>query len=148
MKVKTRERYRIIGGDYSAQEPRLTAFMSQDPEMLKAYAEGKDLYAVIAQAMFNNNYEDNLEFYQEGVVVDQGGQKTVSGSGKTTEIECDGSFEAPDYYLIDTPAGKKALKALKPGDKFLASGEEKTVTKTEKKEQLNEISHKLQIFFE
>ena len=59
--LNTRTRFKIIGSDYSAQEPRLTAFMSQDPEMLKAYEEGKDLYCVIAASMFDNKYEENLE---------------------------------------------------------------------------------------
>ena len=31
--------------------------------MIKAYAEGKDLYGVIASMCFHNNYEDNLEFH-------------------------------------------------------------------------------------
>lgn len=66
MKIKTRTRYRIIGSDYSAQEPRLTTFMSKDPNMYKAYLEGKDLYCVIAQNIFHNKYEDNLEFWPEG----------------------------------------------------------------------------------
>ena len=35
--------------------------MADDPAMKQAYAEGKDLYCVIASKVFNNNYEDNLE---------------------------------------------------------------------------------------
>ena len=59
---KATDGYRIIGGDFSAQEPRLTAFMSQDKSMLKAYEEGKDLYAVIASLSFGVPYEQCLEF--------------------------------------------------------------------------------------
>ena len=77
--VKTRTRYKIVGSDYSAQEPRLTAFMSQDPAMMKAYEEGRDLYAVIAQSAFNNNYEDNLEFYPEGTEIELDGKKIICG---------------------------------------------------------------------
>ena len=33
--------------------------------MIDAYMKGQDLYAVIAQSAFDNNYEDNLEFYPE-----------------------------------------------------------------------------------
>ena len=66
IKINTRTRYKIIGSDYSAQEPRLTAFVSQDQTMIDAYMKGQDLYAVIAQSAFDNNYEDNLEFYPEG----------------------------------------------------------------------------------
>ena len=59
---KASDGYRIIGSDYSAQEPRLTAFMSQDESMLNAYKEGKDLYAVIASLSFGVPYEKCLEF--------------------------------------------------------------------------------------
>ena len=81
-RLKTRCNYRIVGGDFSAQEqlePRLTAFMSQDPAMIKAYAEGKDLYSVIASMSFNRKYEDCLEFYPEGTEIEFEGQRVVCG---------------------------------------------------------------------
>lgn len=71
--------YKIIGADYSAQEPRLTAFYSQDENMINAYKEGRDLYAVIASMSFDRKYEDCLEFYPEGTVIDYEGQKVVCG---------------------------------------------------------------------
>lgn len=77
--LKTRTIYRIIGGDFSAQEPRLTAFMSQDPAMIKAYQEGKDLYSVIASMSFDRKYEDCLEFYPEGTKVVVDGKEVIAG---------------------------------------------------------------------
>lgn len=77
--IHIRTRYKIIGSDFSAQEPRLTAFMSQDPAMLKAYEDGLDLYCVIAASMFDNNYEDNLEFYPEGKEIEVDGKKVICG---------------------------------------------------------------------
>ena len=71
--------YMLVGGDFSAQEPRLTSFYSQDDNMLKAYEEGKDLYAVIASAAFDNRYEDNLEFYPEGTEITFEGKKVICG---------------------------------------------------------------------
>ena len=59
---KARDGYRIIGSDYSGQEPKITAHMSQDEHMIKAYQEGKDLYAVIASLSFNKPYEECLEY--------------------------------------------------------------------------------------
>ena len=56
----------MLGSDFSAQEPRLLATYSQDRSMIDAYNEGKDLYAVIAQKVYKNNYEDNLEHYPDG----------------------------------------------------------------------------------
>ena len=54
--------YTMLGSDYSQQEPRLLAYYSQDNNMIDAYKNGKDLYAVIASRIYHNNYEDNLEF--------------------------------------------------------------------------------------
>ena len=47
--------------------------------MKQAYADGKDLYCVIASKVFNNNYEDNLEFYAEGSVITLDGKEVVCG---------------------------------------------------------------------
>ena len=77
--INTQTRYKIVGSDYSAQEPRLTAFVSQDQKMIDAYMNGQDLYAVIAQSAFHNAYEDNLEFYPEGTVIEENGKQIVCG---------------------------------------------------------------------
>ena len=53
----------FVGGDISQQEPKITAHISLDENMLQVYEEGKDIYASIAQSIYNNNYEDNLEFF-------------------------------------------------------------------------------------
>lgn len=79
LSIDVETNYKLIGGDYSAQEPRLTAFYSQDPNMIQAYKDGKDLYAVIASMSFDRKYEDCLEFYPEGTVIDFEGQKVVCG---------------------------------------------------------------------
>lgn len=47
--------------------------------MLKAYKDKKDLYAVIAQSVYENNYEDNLEFYPSGKEIIHEGKKVVCG---------------------------------------------------------------------
>ena len=54
--------YVLLSSDYSQQEPKLTAYISQDPNMLKAFAEGKDIYATIASLAFNRPYEECMEF--------------------------------------------------------------------------------------
>lgn len=56
------EGYYLISGDFKQQEPRVLAHLSQDPEMIKAYADGKDLYSWIASVVYNKPYEDCLEF--------------------------------------------------------------------------------------
>lgn len=53
--------------------------MSQDPAMIKAYNEGKDLYSVIASMSFNRKYEDCLEFYPEGTELIVDGKPIIAG---------------------------------------------------------------------
>lgn len=76
--------YRIIGADFSQQEPKLTAHYSQDENMINAYLEGKDLYAIIASKSFNAAYDDCLEFYPEGTEIEFEGKKIICG--KKTHI--------------------------------------------------------------
>lgn len=58
--------YVFIGSDYSQQEPKLLATFCQDENMMNAYHEKKDLYATMAASVYNNKYEDNLEFFSDG----------------------------------------------------------------------------------
>lgn len=54
--------YVMLSSDYSQQEPRLTAFVSQDDGLITAFKEGRDAYASIASLAFNMPYEKCLEF--------------------------------------------------------------------------------------
>lgn len=55
--------YVMLSSDYSQQEPKITAFVSQDPHMVKAFKDGQDIYASIASLSFNMPYEKCLEFH-------------------------------------------------------------------------------------
>ena len=77
--IKTKTPYKIVGADYSAQEPRLVSFYSNEEAMINAYLEGRDLYAVIASMSFDKPYEDCLEFYPEGTKIIYEGQEVVTG---------------------------------------------------------------------
>lgn len=55
----------FIGGDFSTQEPKMTAYLARDKKMLKVFEEGKDIYASIAQSIFGTKYEENLEFFDK-----------------------------------------------------------------------------------
>lgn len=77
--INTRTQYKIVGSDFSAQEPRLTAFYSQDENMINAYIEGRDLYSVIASMSFDRKYEDCLEFYPQGTKVIVDGKEVTAG---------------------------------------------------------------------
>lgn len=100
----------------------MTTFLSGDKTMYEAYNHGKDLYAMIAQSAYHNNYEDNLEFYVPGKVVDVDGKSVVSGSGKEFAIKTnDNDAIIVKYYeLLETTDGDIAAKDLKIGDKIIS----------------------------
>jgi len=57
--------YVMMSSDYSQQEPKLTAFCSGEPSMIKAFVDGKDIYATIASIAYGVPYEQCLEFHPE-----------------------------------------------------------------------------------
>lgn len=57
--------YVMLSSDYSAQEPRLTAYVGSEEKMIKAFQENRDVYATIASVAFNVPYEQCLEFHPE-----------------------------------------------------------------------------------
>lgn len=62
----------LMSADYSQQEPKVMTQMCGDEKMLKAYKEGKDLYAEIAALSFNTTYENCLEFRPDGTTNPEG----------------------------------------------------------------------------
>lgn len=68
----------MVGADFSQQEPRLLAWYAQDPHMIEAYMQKKDLYATVASKMYKNNYEDNLEHYPDGSKNPEGAARRFS----------------------------------------------------------------------
>lgn len=63
---KATDGYVMIGADYSQQEPHVLAFLSNDPGLLGAYRNGKDVYAEISSLIFKKPYEQSLEFNPDG----------------------------------------------------------------------------------
>lgn len=56
----------LVGSDFSQQEPRILAQFCQDENLIKAYEEGKDLYAWSASLVFHKPYEECKEFRPDG----------------------------------------------------------------------------------
>lgn len=77
--------YVMLSSDYSAQEPRITAYVSQDPKMIQSFKEGKDIYASIASIAFNVPYEQCLEFHPETGEYQPDGKKR-RGEAKTVVL--------------------------------------------------------------
>lgn len=57
--------YVMLSSDYSAQEPRITAFVANEPKMIDAFKHDKDVYATIASVAFKVPYEQCLEFHPQ-----------------------------------------------------------------------------------
>lgn len=72
---KAQDGYVLIGGDYSQQEPRLTAHCSNDEKMKESYHQGKDIYATIASLAFDKLYEECKEFREDGTVNPEGKER-------------------------------------------------------------------------
>lgn len=68
----------FCGSDFSQQEPRLLSAYSNDKAMIQAYKDDKDLYAMIASKIYNNNYDDNREFYPDGTQNPEGKKRRTS----------------------------------------------------------------------
>ena len=79
--IKVRTPYVLVGSDFSQQEPRLLSYYSQDENMIEAYKNGKDLYAMIASKVYHNNYEDNLEHNPDGTLYVEGKNRRASVKG-------------------------------------------------------------------
>ena len=118
--INTRTKYKIVGSDYSGQELRLAAFLSQDKTLLDAYAHNKDAYAIIASQVFNVPYEECLEFYKEFSVVEIDGKKVVAGNGNDYEYIVENNcIEVPNCYLIKTDCGEKEASLVTIGTKLI-----------------------------
>ena len=115
--INTRTKYKIVGSDYSGQELRLAAFLSQDKTLLDAYAHNQDAYAIIASQIFNVPYEDCLEFHKAGTELEIDGKKVIAGNGEVREYNSvDNTIEIKYYELLDTPNGFIAADRLAIGD--------------------------------
>ena len=79
MILNVKRKHVMIGADYSQQEPKITADLSNDEQFIKDCASGKDAYSTIASIAFKLPYEDCLEWK-----LDENGNKTheVNKEGK------------------------------------------------------------------
>lgn len=100
----------------------MTSVLSADENMINAYKEGKDLYAIIAQSAFNNDYKDNLEFYPAGTELELDGKKSVSGTGKEFKVETDenDSITVNWYELLETVTGDMSAYDINIGEKIIS----------------------------
>lgn len=114
---KAPDGYSLICCDLSAAEVRTACNASGDPDMIKAYRAGQDLYSLIASKIYNNKYEDNLEFYPEGTKIMLEGKEHVCGNEKEyIEESLDNTFNILNYRLVETTNGFITASNLNIGD--------------------------------
>lgn len=65
---KATDGYMLMSSDYSAQEPKLTACMSNDERMIWEYNNGIDPYVTLASIAYDMPYEECCEFRKDGSV--------------------------------------------------------------------------------
>ena len=84
--------------------------------MLETFRDGKDIYAVIAQSIFENKYEDNLEFFDKE-------KKHVNLDGKERRAVGKVVILATMYGMgpstLERQARRENDKLIKTGDKML-----------------------------
>lgn len=102
--------YRILYGDFASQEIRLIAEYSQDPVMLEALAEGKDLHAIMAEGVFGTPYAEIIAKKDTDDSI-----KSARDGGKMINLSC--------QYRI----GQKTfvVKAFEQYDKVITAREAK-----------------------
>ena len=78
-----REGYAFISGDYSKQEVVITAYLSNDEDMLQAFRDGKDIYSAIASLAYELPYEECTEDSEDGKERRGRAKAIVLGENKT-----------------------------------------------------------------
>lgn len=90
----------LVGADFSQLEVKTAVYASQDPDMKKAYEEGKDLYSLVGSMAYGVPYNDCLEFYPEGTILNIDGKEIVCGKKEYTNKEGKARRQASKSILI------------------------------------------------
>ena len=83
----------LMSCDYSGQEVRVTAHLSQDEKLIQAYRDGKDPYCEIASLSFNVPYEECTEYRKDGTFNPDGKKRR----GEAKKIVLGKHITAPVY---------------------------------------------------
>lgn len=115
--VEDGEEQILIFADYSQQEPKATAWLSQDKNMLEIYATdpNADLYPEVASTAFGLPADECREFRPDGTVNKLG--KERRSQAKIIQLAMTYGQEA---YSLAQSLGKKVKEAQEIQDKFFA----------------------------
>jgi DNA polymerase I len=78
------EGWAILGGDFSQQEVRCLAYMTQEPTLLDAYENGRDVYASMASEVYGKPYEECGDGTFERKAMKVGVLSCMYGTGPST----------------------------------------------------------------
>lgn len=111
------EEQMLVFADYSQQEPKATAWLSQDKNMLEIYATdpNADLYPEVASTAFGVPADECREFRPDGTTNKEG--KERRGQAKIIQLAMTYGQEA---YSLAKSLGKKVKEAQEIQDKFFA----------------------------
>lgn len=74
----------MMGGDWSQQEVRCAAYFTQEPVLLEAYEQGRDVYASMASEVYSKPYEECGDGTPERKAMKFGVLSALYGTGPTT----------------------------------------------------------------
>lgn len=110
------EGYVLIGCDYSQQEPRILAHLSQDINLIQAYVEGKDIYSWCGSLVYKIPYDECKEYRIDGTKNPEG--KKRRGAMKSIIL---GIMYDMGVASISEQLGIPKKEAQNIIDKFFAS---------------------------
>ncbi|MBO7212407.1 MAG: hypothetical protein J6V44_15575 [Methanobrevibacter sp.] len=108
----------LMSCDYSGQEVRVTAHLSQDEKLIDAYNHGRDPYSEIASLAYNVPYEECCEHRPDGTFNPEG--KARRGEAKRIVL---GVLYGRGIPSIAEQLGKTVQEAQKIYDKVLSKFE-------------------------
>lgn len=124
------EGYKMVAVDFSQQETRIMAELSQDPTLISILRDGGDIHLFSANSVFslgipeekmyttNPHYEETKKKY-----------KSYRNKGKVFSFGVPYGMAQPLDAKILTPSGWKRMKRMREGDEvFTADGSITTVT--------------------
>jgi DNA polymerase-1 len=102
----------IMGGDFSQQEVRCAAYFTQEPVLLQAYKEGRDVYASMASDVYKKPYEECGDGTPERKAMKFGVLSALYGTGPSTLAQQLGiSVDEAKAFLAEFFRGLPRVKA-------------------------------------
>ena len=125
MMFKATDGYKMVGSDFSQQEPRLLSSYSQDENMVNAYKQGKDLYASIASSIYHNEYRLNLEYETNkdgSPILDERGDTILFPEGKKRRSSVKGLLLGIMYGMGPASLAVSIKGTVKEAQKSIEDG--------------------------